>query len=66
VTAADAKAPHRIRLYGGRNVHGARPLNDDLSRLVTTCSQYLVGTADSRLADDTDVTCRFCLREMNR
>jgi hypothetical protein len=60
------QAPHRLRLHGGRNVHGARPLNGDPSNLVTTCSQYLTGPADHRLADDAPVTCRFCLREMNR
>ena len=55
------KAPYRMRLHNGRNVHGARPIS---SGLVTTCRQYLSGPGDHQLADDTLITCKACLREL--
>jgi hypothetical protein len=48
--------PHRLRLYGGRNTHAARPVNGAPDNLVTACG-YLAGPKDERKADDAPITC---------
>lgn len=50
-------AEFRIRLYGGRNTHAARPINGDPNNLVTACG-YMAGPKDERKPTDSVVTCR--------
>ena len=60
-----AAYPHRIRLHGGRNTHAARIANGAPDNLVTPCG-YMAGPKDERKPDDAEVTCKPCIREMNR
>ncbi|MES9804947.1 hypothetical protein [Streptomyces cinereoruber] len=53
-------APQRVRLYGGRNTHAARP--GRMGR-VTPCG-YPVGRTDHRLPADEPVTCPACKRNL--
>ncbi|MFC9700892.1 hypothetical protein ACFTWD_09395 [Streptomyces sp. NPDC056943] len=50
----------RVRLYGGRNTHAARPGRTGTGH-VTPCN-YPVGRNDHWLPDDEPVTCPTCKR----
>lgn len=56
----------RVRLHGGRNTHAARPINGDPNNLVTGCDHMAGRAGDHPLPGDAPVTCRRCLKEMNR
>lgn len=56
--------PARHRLYGGRNTH-ARRLASGMPYGVTACYKPIVGN-DEPQPENTPVTCRACLREINR
>lgn len=54
--------PFRVRLYGGRNVHGARSINGGPDR-VTGCDWFIGSDAVNHwLPDETDITCAGCAR----
>lgn len=59
--------PKRIRLHGGRNTHGAHTTRYDPSgtHLMTACG-YSTWPRDELKPDTAPVTCRACIREMNR
>lgn len=57
--------PRRLRLYGGRNTHAARPVNGGPD-LVTACDYLESGPRKNRLPDDAPVTCRTCSRTIAR
>lgn len=60
--------PNRHRLYGGRNTHASRPTPGTtygITRGMTACG-YPVSGNDHPEPDGTPVTCRNCIRGMNR
>lgn len=56
--------PNRVRLHGGRNTHAFGP-TPGLPDGITACG-YPIGTSEERKPDDAVITCRNCIREMNR
>lgn len=54
----------RYRLHGGRNTHASRPTSG-IPDGITACG-YPIGDADHPQPENTPVTCRACLREINR
>jgi len=56
--------PYRFRLRGGRNTHAARNIAG-FSGAVTACG-YPESSGDKQKPDDAVITCRNCIREMNR
>ena len=56
--------PNRHRLYGGRNTHATRPA-PGMPYGFTACHKPIVGN-DVPQDDDAPITCRACIREMNR
>ncbi|MEU9606177.1 hypothetical protein [Streptomyces sp. NPDC048057] len=56
--------PLRVRLHGGRNTHGARPLDDDQ---ITACDYFAAaGSQNHQLPADSPITCPGCLRQIAR
>ena len=56
--------PLRLRLYGGRVTHAARQLTTSDSH-ETGCDYYLdVDAVNHWQPDDTDITCRKCIRRI--
>ena len=56
--------PHRVRLYRGRDTHGARKAAAEPGYM-TACDQYLGNAgANQWLPDGTPVTCPGCKRAM--
>ncbi|MEO3978807.1 hypothetical protein [Streptomyces sp. CAU 1734] len=61
--------PHRVRLYGGRNTHAARPDGEGQDRWFTACDYVLTpprNGADHWLLRTEPVTCPACKRKTDR
>jgi len=53
----------RVRVYGGRAVHRVRPTVDGIGYF-TTCALFLTVEAKNNwMPDDTEITCRRCIRD---
>jgi hypothetical protein len=61
---ADKTYPNRVRIHRGRNTHAVGSRTGFFDP-VTACG-YPVGPGDDQKPNDADVTCRSCLREMDR